>query len=123
MLILNVDDSEHARYAKTRLLRNAGFVVAEAGTGRDALSMAAALLPVLVLLDVRLPDMDGIEVCRRIKADPAMCVIRVIHISAAFITAQDIANGIASGANRYIVVPYEPQELIALVRREATWAA
>ncbi|GGY77523.1 response regulator [Pseudoduganella plicata] len=122
MLILNVDDYAQARYVKTRLLRNAGFVVAEAGNGQEAISMAAALLPSLMLLDVRLPDIDGIEVCRRIMADPATCAIRVIHISAAFITTRDIAKGIASGASEYIVVPYEPQELIAVVRREAAWA-
>ncbi|WEF33482.1 response regulator [Pseudoduganella chitinolytica] len=121
MLILNVDDYEQARYVKTRLLRNAGFVVAEAANGQDAIRMAAAMLPALVLLDVRLPDIDGIEVCRRIKTDPATCVIRVIHISAAFITAQDIARGMASGASQYLVVPYQPQELIAAVRREAKW--
>jgi DNA-binding response OmpR family regulator len=49
-------------------------------------------------------------------------VIRIAHISATFITTGDIARGIASGASDYIVVPYEPQALIAVVRREAAWA-
>ena len=116
ILILNVDDYDQARYVKTRLLQNAGFLVEEASNGVDALEMAARLHPSLVLLDVRLPDIDGREVCRRIKADPATCDMNVIHTSAAFITEQDAREGIASGADRYIPVPFEPQDLIAAVR-------
>ena len=116
ILILNVDDYDQARYVKTRLLQNAGFLVEEASNGRDALEMAARLQPGLVLLDVRLPDIDGREVCRRIKADPATSGMNVIHTSAAFITEQDVRSGLASGADRYIPVPFEPQDLIAAVR-------
>ena len=116
ILILNVDDYDQARYVKTRLLQNAGFLVEEASNGIDALEMAARLHPSLVLLDVRLPDIDGREVCRRIKADPATSRMNVIHTSAAFISEQDAREGLASGADRYIPVPFEPQDLIAAVR-------
>ncbi|MFC4929865.1 response regulator transcription factor [Massilia sp. GCM10023247] len=116
ILILNVDDYDQARYVKTRLLQNAGFLVEEASNGSDALEMAARLHPSLVLLDVRLPDIDGREVCRRIKADPATSRMNVIHTSAAFISEQDAREGLASGADRYIPVPFEPQDLIAAVR-------
>ena len=116
ILILNVDDYDQARYVKTRLLQNAGFLVEEASNGVDALEIAARLHPSLVLLDVRLPDIDGREVCRRIKADPATSDMNVIHTSAAFTSEQDARTGLASGADRYIPVPFEPQDLIAAVR-------
>lgn len=116
ILILNVDDYEQARYVKTRLLRNAGFLVEEASNGSDALDMVAKLQPNLVLLDVRLPDIDGLEVCRRIKSSPATRGVNVIHTSAAFISDQDARDGLASGAARYIPVPFEPHDLIAAVR-------
>ncbi len=68
--ILLVDDDEAKRYSIGKILRRAGYSVHEAGTGSEALRLAATQ-PDLVVLDVRLPDMDGFEVCRRIKSDPA----------------------------------------------------
>ena len=65
--LLNVDDTEAARYAKQRTLHHAGFEVVEAGTGGEALAKVEELRPALVLLDVHLPDISGIEVCRIIK--------------------------------------------------------
>lgn len=115
LLILNVDDYDPARYVKTRLLRNAGFVVEEARCGQEALELVERLQPGLVLLDVRLPDIDGLEVCRRIKGNPHTRSVSVIHTSAAFIAPEDIRNGLESGADRYIPVPFEPHDLVAAV--------
>ncbi|MFC0252126.1 response regulator transcription factor [Massilia consociata] len=115
-LILNVDDYDQARYVKTRLLQNAGFLVEEACCGHDALELAHKLRPGVVLLDVKLPDIDGLEVCRRIKADPATRSVGVVHTSSAFITEQDIRKGLGSGADNYIPVPFQPHELIAAIR-------
>jgi CheY-like chemotaxis protein len=67
-LILNVDDNDGARYAKTRILQSAGFRVVEAENGTDALEIARRDEPDLVLLDVKLPDINGIEVCRPIPS-------------------------------------------------------
>ena len=69
-LLLNVDDHEPGRYARTRLLTQAGYRVEEAANGQTALALTLSLRPSLVLLDVNMPDIDGLEVCRRIKADP-----------------------------------------------------
>ena len=80
--ILNVDDNEPGLYAKSRILRHAGFEVLEASDGETALRLAATASPQLVLLDVRLPDISGLEVCRRIKSDPATRRLPVLHISA-----------------------------------------
>jgi CheY-like chemotaxis protein len=116
VLVLNVDDYEAGRYAKTRLLKNAGFEVQEAANGLDALRMIAASQPAIVLLDVRLPDLDGREVCRRIKADIRTRAVHVVQTSAAFISKHDAASGMESGAAAYIPAPFEPDDLIATLR-------
>ena len=116
ILILNVDDSDGARYVKTRILLNAGFRVQEAANGTDALSMAARLVPALVLLDVKLPDINGIEVCRRIKADPATCDVLVLQTSAALTGRDDKIRGLEGGADNYLAAPIEADELVANVR-------
>ncbi|WP_308633174.1 response regulator [Massilia sp. R2A-15] len=115
-LILNVDDNDAARHAKTRLLMNAGFAVQEASNGIDAMMMVAKLLPRLVLLDVKLPDISGAEVCRRLKADPATHGVLVLQTSAALVSLHDTRLGMAAGADSYLAAPFEPSELIARVR-------
>ena len=68
--ILNVDDHEAGRYARSRALRNAGFEVLEASSGAEALHLVNSKHPPLVLLDINLPDMTGYDVCRQIKSAP-----------------------------------------------------
>ncbi len=113
--ILNVDDNEANRYAVTRMLRRAGFATLEADSGEEALRQVAAR-PDLVILDVNLPDLDGFEVCRRIKADPATASIPVLHMSASYILSEDKTRGLDQGADGYLIRPVEPPELIATVR-------
>jgi CheY-like chemotaxis protein len=75
--ILVVDDDEAGRYLKTHTLRRHGYTVAEAALGKDALRMVEADPPHLVLLDVKLPDISGLEVCRRIKtAHPSVAILQ-----------------------------------------------
>src|ERR1700761_7114025 len=76
--ILNVDDTAALRYGKTRVLRGAGYEVVEAETGATALKLVREIMPDLVLMDVKLPDMNGIEACRQIKTDPVTRTIPVI---------------------------------------------
>lgn len=116
ILILNVDDNLNARYAKTRLLMNAGFRVEEAEDGGEALTMVAQLMPNLVLLDVKLPDMSGHEVCRRIKGNPVTGDVLVMQVSAALISQDDTARGMESGADFYLTAPFEPKDLVSNVR-------
>src|SRR6185503_5584807 len=97
--ILNVDDNSASRYLKSRILRAAGFEVVEAATGESALSAAAASRPDLVLLDIRLPDINGIEVCRRLRASSATQHVPIIHISATNIAASDEASSLDAGAD------------------------
>jgi PAS domain S-box-containing protein len=113
-VILHVDDNEGNRYAVSRVLRKAGFEVVEAVTGAEALERVL-LQPDLIVLDVRLPDIDGFEVCRRVKADEATSIIPVLHLTASFISGDKKAEGLDAGADAYLVRPVEPIELIATV--------
>jgi len=114
-LILNVDDNDGARYAKNRILQGAGFEVVEATNGTDALEIVKRLNPALVLLDVKLPDINGIEVCRRIKANPESAMVLVLQTSAALTGRADKIRGLEGGADNYLAAPIEADELIANV--------
>jgi len=114
-LILNVDDNDGARYAKTRILQSAGFQVIEASNGTDALAITHRGEVALVLLDVKLPDINGLEVCRRIKADPDSAAVLVLQTSAALTGRADKIRGLEGGADNYLAAPIEADELIANV--------
>src|SRR5262245_48645435 len=100
--ILNVDDYEPGLYAKSRVLRLAGFEVYEATTGEDALRLTHELKPQLVLLDVNLPDVSGIEICRRIKTDSSIDSILVIQTSATFTEVRARVRGLDGCADPYL---------------------
>jgi PAS domain S-box-containing protein len=113
--ILLVDDDEPKRYSIARTLRRAGYAVMEAVTGSEALRMVASR-PDLIVLDVKLPDIDGFEVCRRIKSEPTTRAIPVLHVSGTFVDLEDKIQGLDSGADGYLTSVAEPLELLATVR-------
>jgi PAS domain S-box-containing protein len=113
-LVLNVDDDAANRYVKTRSLMMGEMEVIEAATGGSALALIAERQPLLVLLDVNLPDVGGLEVCRRIKAEWPDII--VIQISATAISPAEKVIGLESGADCYLTTPVEPIELIAVTR-------
>jgi CheY-like chemotaxis protein len=123
-LILVVDDNPTNRYVLTACLRRAGHGVVEAedGTGALALLQDAAALPDAAIVDVRLPDMTGFEVCERIKADPHTAAVPVIHISASAITVTDRALGLNRGADAYLTEPIAPDELLATLTATLRYA-
>jgi two-component system, sensor histidine kinase len=114
--ILNVDDDEANRYAKSRILKRAGYRVIEAGAGMQALRMVKESMPQLVLLDVKLPDINGLDVCRRIKEDPQSSHVMVLQISASHVTTPDRVLGLECGADTYLTEPVESTELLATVQ-------
>lgn len=114
--IINVDDNEPARYAKGRILSRAGFTVYEAGNGNAALSLIAEHSPDLVLLDVNLPDLHGIEVCRRIKSAQNGASVIVLQISASAIAAPQATAALDSGADAYLIEPVDPDVLVATIK-------
>jgi two-component system sensor histidine kinase/response regulator len=114
--IINVDDNEPARYVKARLLSRAGFIVHNAATGTEGLKLFAEQSPDLVLLDVNLPDLHGIEVCRRIKSSAAGASVIVLQISASATAAPNATAALNSGADAYLTEPVDPDVLVATVR-------
>jgi signal transduction histidine kinase/DNA-binding response OmpR family regulator len=111
---LVVDDSEMVRFATAETLRDAGFHVLEAATGEDGLRLAAD--SDVVVLDVRLPDVDGFEVCRQLKTNPATASIPVLHVSGIHCDVEDRVRGLETGADAYLSRPVEAAELVATVR-------
>lgn len=123
--VLVVDDSPSKRYVITSWLRREGHRVAEAATGAEALTLLHGVVPAdpatappvppveLVVLDVRLPDIDGFEVAERLKADPRTAAVPIIHISASAVHTVDRTEGLTRGADAYLAEPIDPDELLA----------
>ncbi|HYE08082.1 MAG TPA: ATP-binding protein [Planctomycetota bacterium] len=115
--ILVVDDNEASRYAMARMLAREGYTVDQAATGEEALERAGGpQRPDLVVLDVQLPGISGIDVCRRLKSEPVALSVMVLQTSAAMTRSQDRAYGLDNGADGYLVQPIDPIELLATVR-------
>src|SRR5262245_44748503 len=115
--ILLVDDNDVGRYALSRLLRRESFDVTEAATGREALRLAAtAPQPDLMILDIKLPDMNGFAVCAALKQQPATAHLPVLQLSAVYVQEADKVQGLESGADAYLTGPVEPEVLLATMR-------
>jgi CheY-like chemotaxis protein len=114
-LILVADDNESARYHKVRTLRRVGYEVIEAASGEEALRVAAESAPRLIVLDINLPDMDGREVARRLKADDRTSSIVILQVSATHVRQEDTVMALDSGADASLTEPMDPTVLVATV--------
>jgi signal transduction histidine kinase len=114
--VLNVNDNEVARYLTTAMLRRGGWEVIEASNGMMALEIVNSAAVDVVVLDVKLPDLDGFEVCRRIKSNPRTAGVKVLHTSATFVSMDKKVQGLEGGADGYLTQPFEAAELVATVR-------
>ena len=113
--ILITDDQEENRYILSRILRAAGYECSEASTGAKALDLVLNQ-PDLIILDVRLPDMFGFDICRKLKKDPRTSSIPILQISAAFISVEDRVRSLDAGADGYLTHPIDRTMLVATVR-------
>src|ERR1700749_3455594 len=104
--ILLVDDRPATRYSTARVLRNAGFEVVEAVSGSEALERVDPNIG-LVVLDVNLPDMDGREVCQRIRQRLDVARLPVIHLSATFVSDDSKIRALEAGADGYLTHPVD----------------
>ena len=112
--ILVVDDAESLRYTTRLILQHAGFQVKEAATGQEALRLADED-PDVIILDLHLPDVAGVEVCRILKAAPGTAAIPVLHVTALYPGAEERAEALAAGADGYVTRPLDPAQLLATI--------
>ena len=115
-VILNVCADDSTRSASSQTLRAAGYEVWEASSGYDAL-MLARQAPSLIVIDLALADLDGLEVSRRLEADPRTARIPVLLTSPTFVSAETRAEALGSGADACLVQPIAPGELVTTIRR------
>ena len=113
--VLVVEDDPDLMRAYTRILQSEGYEITQAATGGEALRLVAESRPDLVLLDLMLPDADGVEVCRRIKADPSAGDTFVVMLSGRRTAAEHEAEALTAGADGYLAKPIEPAALRAHV--------
>ncbi|MEW6133755.1 MAG: HD domain-containing phosphohydrolase [Pseudomonadota bacterium] len=113
--ILAVDDTPASLRLLTDILKSEGYDVRSAINGELALRSARANPPELVLLDIRMPEMDGFEVCRQLKARPETAKVPVIFVSALTDTDEKV-KGFELGAVDFVTKPYQREELLARVR-------
>ena len=112
--ILVVEDEESLLRLESILLSSKGYNVVGVKDGKSALEMAAKEKPDLIILDIMLPEMDGIEVCRRIKADPATSSIPVVMLTSKK-SRQDVEIGTEAGASAYITKPFKTAMVIEVI--------
>jgi DNA-binding response OmpR family regulator len=117
--ILAVDDTPESLALLVKLLTSAGYQVRPADSGELALAAVAADPPDLVLLDVCMKGVDGLEVCRRLKARDETRHIPIILISA-FADVMEWVEGLQVGAADYITKPFQPEELLTRVKTHLT---
>src|SRR5439155_24424867 len=115
-LILVVEDDATMQKMALKILRSRGFACESAPNGRAAVAMAATLKPSLILMDLSLPEMNGWEATRALKADPALAKIPVVAITAHAMVG-DRETALAAGCVECLTKPYELEDLIALVER------
>ena len=110
--VLVVDDEAQIRVVLRAYLEREGYAVEEAATGRDALALSASFKPDLVLLDIGLPDLDGLEVLRQIRMSSEVYVVMVT----ARAEEVDLLVGLSVGADDYVAKPFSPREVVARVK-------
>ena len=113
--ILAIEDHEENRRLLRDLLTSFGYELSEAVTGEDGLVAAEANPPDLILMDIQLPGIDGYEVTRRIKANPALRHIPVIAVTSYALSGDDV-KALEAGCDAYVTKPFDPAELLEKIR-------
>ncbi len=109
--VLVVDDDRDIRELVSRKLSRAGHAVTSVPDGAAALAAVRTEVPDIVVLDVSMPGLSGLDVCRALRTDPATATVPVILLTAR-VQNGDVANGFAAGADDYVVKPFSPRELV-----------
>jgi len=114
--ILYIEDNEYNRKIVRQLLGRTSYQLVEAVDGESGVALAQQLVPQLILMDVQLPKMSGLDATRMLKADPRTSGIPIIVITS-FALSGDREKAAVAGADNYLAKPYSPRELLALVRQ------
>lgn len=114
--VLLVDDDSATREGFTAYLENAGYNVSPAATGREALALASTWAPNVVVLDLALPDIDGWEVARQLKAAPRTIMIPIIALTAATLPHERV-SALRAGCDRHLSKPCVPADLVDAIQR------
>lgn len=114
--ILLAEDNASNRYLENYLLESAGFTVLTANNGSDALRLALAERPDLILMDIQMPEMDGYEAAQQIRKDPRLAAIPIVAVTSYAMTS-DRAKALEMGFVGYIEKPIHPQTFVAEISR------
>jgi DNA-binding response OmpR family regulator len=114
-VVLVADDDADIRDLVAFKLEQAGFEVISVEDGQTALAKAQERRPTLAVLDVSMPGLSGIEVCRLLRADPATAGILIIMLTAR-VQEQDVEGGFSAGADDYVTKPFSPRELVSRIQ-------
>lgn len=115
-LVAIVDDTDANRYSLMRIIKSAGYEVVTGSCGRHALELVSQQKPDLLVVDVKMPDITGWEVCAQIKREPTTATVPILQVSASYTTDEDLIHGLDNGADGYLVHPVDPHVLLATVR-------
>jgi two-component system, cell cycle response regulator DivK len=114
--ILYVEDNEYNRKIVRQLLGRTSYRLLEAADGETGVAMALAERPDLILMDVQLPKISGLEATRRLRADPATAATPIVVITS-FALSGDDTKARDAGASAYLAKPYSPRDLLAMIRK------
>jgi two-component system cell cycle response regulator DivK len=114
-MILVIEDQEDNRRIMRDLLTSAGFEIIEALSGEEGVAAAETHSPALILMDIQLPDFDGYEATRRIKANPALSSVPIIAVTSYALSGDDV-KAYEAGCDAYVSKPFSPRALLAKIR-------
>jgi two-component system cell cycle response regulator DivK len=113
--ILVIEDDEDSQRIMRDLLTSAGYEVIEAVTGQEGVTAVETHRPKLILMDIQLPDFDGYEATRRIRANTSLGAIPIIAVTSYALSGDDV-KAFEAGCDAYVTKPFSPRELLAKIR-------
>ncbi|HEV2674844.1 MAG TPA: response regulator [Aliidongia sp.] len=110
-IIMAIDDQAETLLLIQGFVESAGFSFVGARRGREAVTLTARMVPRLILLDIQMPNIDGFQTCRLLRANPALRIVPIAFLTA-LKTSEDVTAGLSAGGNDFIVKPFDPDKLI-----------